>query len=151
MHREWRRTGEDRKQTIMDLLWDNASEIESSYDELLEMHQEYRNEKEKQRTDAEQILTAKFWPEIYNQPKPREEVMTWLKKNGSSTLNHIFDNRVVPLQYLFARMEYVNASPKNLYWFVVFDDFWTLNHQVLLRPTYSSLPEIRLLEIWLLD
>jgi len=127
--------GEDttRKPGIDDLINDNKKHIDKYLPKLLELHQAYRNSQQEKRDAAEEVLTCRFWPEVYNKPNlSRDQVEAWLAANTRPQVSQILAEQGDALKYLFLRMSYVNSSPQKAYWFVFWDDFWTTNFKVLL-------------------
>ena len=127
--------GEDttRKPGIDDLINDNKKHIDKYLPKLLELHQAYRNSQQEKRDAAEEVLTCRFWPEVYNKPNlSRDQVEAWLAANTRPQVSQILAEQGDALKYLFMRMSYVNSSPQKAYWFVFWDDFWTTNFKVLL-------------------
>jgi hypothetical protein len=123
----------DRTRTpiIDDLINDNKSLIEANLQDLLDMHQAYRVAQQLKRDAAEQILTCRFWPEVYNKPKlNRDQVESWIVDNTRPEVKNIFLGQKEALNYCFSRMSFVMASPQHAYWFTFWDDFWTLNFKV---------------------
>ena len=109
------RTGTSRKPGVDDLLSDNSDIIDQELDDLLEMHQEYRNQQEQKRVDAERMLTAKFWPQVYNHPSwTLAQVRQWIGTNTTREFQEIFSSPQmdVALRYLYERMNFISSSPQ---------------------------------------
>jgi hypothetical protein len=120
-----------RTPILNDLINDNRSLIEANLQDLLDMHQAYRVAQQLKRDAAEQILTCRFWPEIYNKPTlNRGQVESWILENTRPEVENIFLAQKEALNYCFARMSFVKTSPQHAYWFTFWDDFWTLNFKV---------------------
>jgi len=120
-----------RTPNIDDFIKDNKSLIEANMQGLLDMHQAYRVAQQQKRDAAEQLLTCRFWPEVYNKPKlNREQVESWILDNTRPEVKHIFLGLNEALNYCFSRMSFVKTSPQHAYWFTFWDDFWTLNFKV---------------------
>jgi hypothetical protein len=120
-----------RTPNIDDLINDNKSLIEAKMQNLLDMHQAYRVGQQQKRDAIEQLLTCRFWPEVYNKPKlNREQVESWIWDNTRPEVKNIFLAQKEALNYCFSRMSFVKTSPQHAYWFTFWDDFWTLNFKV---------------------
>ena len=116
---------------IDDFINDNKKLIDENLPILLEMHQAYRNSQQKKRDAAEAVLSCRFWPEVYNRPNlSRDQLEAWIAANTRPQVGQLLAKEEDALKYLFLRMEYVNGSPQKAYWFVFWDDFWTLNFKV---------------------
>ncbi len=134
----WRKTdktaaesGPGRRPKIDDLLNDNQALIDKTLDEILKMHTDYRVEKEWKRVQDEKLLTCKFWPSVYNKHSlTSKEVKKWVKNKTPPEFLAHYEAQTVALQYLWARMRIISRSPQDLYWFVVWDNFWEHNYEM---------------------
>ena len=122
---------ETNRPTIDDLLNDNEALIDKTLDEILKKHKDYRVKKEWKRVQDEQLLTCKFWPLVYNKPSlTSKEVKTWVKNKTSPEFLAFYEAQTAPLKYLWSRMRIISRSPQDLYWFVVWDNFWEHNYEM---------------------
>ena len=122
---------EKGRPTIDDLLNDNETLIDKTLDEILKMHKDYRVEKEWKRVQDEKLLTCKFWPLVYNKPSlTSKEVKKWVKNKTSPEFLAFYEAQTAPLKYLWSRMRIISRSPQDLYWFVVWDNFWEHNYEM---------------------
>ena len=60
----------------------------------------------------------------------QKQVDKWVQNQTTLEFQAFYKEQSVPLQYLWARMNIVSRSPQDLYWFVVWDNFWELNHNM---------------------
>ena len=121
--------GPGRRPTIDDLLNDNQALIDKHLGQILKKHRDYRVEQEWTRVKDEELLTCKFWPVVYNKPSlTSKKVTDWVNQNTSSQFQEYYQAQTVALQYLWARMRIISRSPQDLYWFVVWDNFWEHNY-----------------------
>jgi hypothetical protein len=115
------RDGLDHNPGIDELLSENWVLIEKNLDKVLAMHQRYRDVHKAKRASREQVLSARFWPMVYNNADlSAAQLGAWLQGNTSDALCKRILSQQAALQYLWARHTFVSRHPSNLYWFV----FW---------------------------
>ena len=86
----------------------------------------------KERVDTERVLGSGFWLFVYDNYKaPREAIESYFRQQEYGD-----DMKTFPvkhrggLDFLFARMKWVNAHPCAAFWWVFFDDLWEQNSQL---------------------
>lgn len=89
----------------------------------------YRRGLLEERKAKEAVLSCGFWYYVYdNFDLKRGELVTYLQKNeGNDQVRSIPQVHKEGLDYLYSRVTYVKSHPSVMFWFVLWDSFWTCN------------------------
>ena len=93
-----------------------------------------RNELREQREEQENILSAAFWPQVYNNSSATyDECMTCLQEHAPR-LYALKDKSGTgdTFKYFEQQLGFVSSSSAQLYWFTFWHDFWLNNNKMKL-------------------
>jgi len=87
---------------------------------------DYRFDLNAERGAVNSVLSDKFWPDIYNDAEMTQAKMKEILK-GEPLLHKFVTKAPSAWNYVWSRMDFVQAHPSLCYWFVFWDDFWEQN------------------------
>jgi hypothetical protein len=111
-----------RNPGINNLINENSGSMATGLVALDAMRQRYRDKRQADIAEKERVLTAKFWPLVYNNSDMEHHTLeAWLASNAPDLGATLHETQGQALEYLWARMAFVSESFSNLYWFTFWD------------------------------
>ncbi|DAZ94164.1 TPA: hypothetical protein N0F65_008256 [Lagenidium giganteum] len=104
-------------------------------------HQKYRDDLIAQQVHANNIMGDGFWYYVFNNPTlPRVQLENYLRDHEPNpALQHFAQQNRSALDFLYKRMDFVNAHPAFMFWFVFWEDVWSRNHTMSIMKPLDAL------------
>lgn len=111
---------------------ENAKKWRDGLPRVREQANVYRRDLVEERKAKEAVLSCGFWYYVYdNFDLPRGELVAYLEKSESNEqVRTIPRNHAAGLDYLYKRVGFVKSHPSVMFWFVLWDSFWSCNKEL---------------------